>query len=207
MLMKMVECNLVVFSSTDLQRFIALRSSASVRFTLQLVSIFHNTAIKSGMVRFSNSSESQRGFGTMDELERSCFFRVSLEQSMETCADPWTCVARWLTSPFLFLSTAWEVSFSLYFPLIFMWVKHCMMGTANVLHSLIAGHCLRLFVENFSEWTPAWLHSMVLHPSANGKTDHRAWPPPALVMLASLTLFALVVHPDGFTWILLGKIR
>ena len=103
MLMKMVECNLVVFSSTDLQRFIALRSSASVRFTLQLVSIFHNTAIKSGMVRFSNSSESQRGFGTMDELERSCFFRVSLEQSMETCADPWTCVARWLTSPFLFL--------------------------------------------------------------------------------------------------------
>lgn len=104
-------------------------------------------------------------------------------------------------------STAWEVSFSLYFPLIFMWVKHCMMGTANVLHSLIAGHCLRLFVENFSEWTPAWLHSMVLHPSANGKTDHRAWPPPALVMLASLTLFALVVHPDGFTWILLGKLR
>jgi len=40
-----------------------------------------------------------------------------------------------------------------------------------------------------------------------GKSDPHAWPPPALTGLALLTIFALVVHPDGLTWILLGKLR
>lgn len=35
----------------------------------------------------------------------------------------------------------------------------------------------------------------------------QAWPPPALVVLAILTIAALVVHPDGMTWIVLRKIR
>lgn len=40
------------------------------------------------------------------------------------------------------------------------------------------------------------------HKQVNG-----AWPPPAIVALATLTILALVVHPDGLTWILLRKIR
>ena len=40
------------------------------------------------------------------------------------------------------------------------------------------------------------------HKQVNG-----AWPPPALVGLAILTIVALVVHPDGMTWIVLRKIR
>jgi hypothetical protein len=36
---------------------------------------------------------------------------------------------------------------------------------------------------------------------------HGAWPPPGLVALAMLTIVALVVHPDGMTWIMLRKIR
>jgi hypothetical protein len=34
-----------------------------------------------------------------------------------------------------------------------------------------------------------------------------AWPPPAFTALALLTIFTLVVHPDGLTWIFLGKLR
>jgi hypothetical protein len=40
------------------------------------------------------------------------------------------------------------------------------------------------------------------HKQVNGP-----WPPPALVALAALTILALVVHPDGLTWIMLRKIR
>jgi hypothetical protein len=37
--------------------------------------------------------------------------------------------------------------------------------------------------------------------------DPQAWPPPAFTALALLTVFTLVVHPDGFTWIMLRKLR
>ncbi len=34
--------------------------------------------------------------------------------------------------------------------------------------------------------------------------DH-VWPPPALTLLTLMTVVAFVVHPDGLTWIVLGK--
>lgn len=47
--------------------------------------------------------------------------------------------------------------------------------------------------------------------ATNSSTPHKqingSWPPPALVALAVLTILALVVHPDGLTWIMLRKIR
>jgi hypothetical protein len=101
-----------------------------------------------------------------------------------------------------------ELMFSLYLPMIIVWTRRCMFGTANLVHSLVMGHCLRLLIENFSGWTPLWLQTIVLrHQAANGKIDPHAWPPPAFRVLALLTMFALVVHPDGFTWILLDKLR
>jgi hypothetical protein len=33
------------------------------------------------------------------------------------------------------------------------------------------------------------------------------WPPPTLLGLGALTIIALIVHPDGYTWIFLRKIR
>jgi hypothetical protein len=44
-----------------------------------------------------------------------------------------------------------------------------------------------------------------LATDSNGKPAD--WPPPALIGLALLTIVALVVHPDGFTWILFRKLR
>ena len=48
------------------------------------------------------------------------------------------------------------------------------------------------------------------HSSSSSSSSHKqikSWPPPALVVLAILTIVALVVHPDGMTWIVLRKIR
>jgi hypothetical protein len=105
-------------------------------------------------------------------------------------------------------SSCMELMFSLYLPMIIVWTRRCMFGTANFVHSLVMGHCLRLLIENCSGWTPLWLQTIVLrYQVANGKMDPHAWPPPAFRVLALLTMFALVVHPDGFTWVLLDKVR
>lgn len=86
-----------------------------------------------------------------------------------------------------------------------------MFGTMNLFRSLIVGHCLRLIFGNTSEWMTEkapWLQPLFFPQAAsNGKVDLRSWPPPALTALAILTIVALVVHPDGCTWIVLGKIR
>ena len=37
--------------------------------------------------------------------------------------------------------------------------------------------------------------------------DPHSCPPPSLALLAMLTVLAFVVHPDGLTWVLLGKLR
>lgn len=100
-----------------------------------------------------------------------------------------------------------ELMFSFYLPMIFVWARRCMFGTANLVHSLIVGHFLRLAVGLCSAWTPPWLRSLVSKQASHGKMDPHACPPPALAALALLTVFALVVHPDGLTWILFDKLR
>jgi hypothetical protein len=45
------------------------------------------------------------------------------------------------------------------------------------------------------------LHHLTVHESRNPLL------PPGLMYLATLTLFALVIHPDGYTWIVLRRIR
>jgi len=106
-------------------------------------------------------------------------------------------------------SSFWELVVSLYIPVLLMWLRRSISGTANLVHSLVFGQFLGYVSGNVSErmteWTPPWLHSLI-QPS-NSKLDPHAWPPPGLTILALLTIFALVVHPDGFTWVMLGKIR
>jgi len=116
-------------------------------------------------------------------------------------------------------------------PLIPLWFRRSMFGPANLIRSIVVGQLMRLvFVDNISKWIaenlPPWLEVILFQSSATGtitgsstgpvsmilgagskKIDPHAWPPPAFTALALLTIFALVVHPDGLTWILLGKLR
>merc|ERR1712078_667103 len=100
-----------------------------------------------------------------------------------------------------------------------------MFGPANLVRTILVGQLMRfVFLDNISKWMserlPPWLEVMLFQSSATsassvttilgsgtGKNDPHAWPPPAFTALALLTIFALVVHPDGLTWILLGKLR
>jgi len=116
-------------------------------------------------------------------------------------------------------------------PLIPLWFRRSMFGPANLIRSIVVGQLMRLvFVDNISKWIaeklPPWLEVILFQSSATGtitgsstgpvsmilgagskKIDPHAWPPPAFTALALLTIFALVVHPDGLTWIVLGKLR
>lgn len=91
-------------------------------------------------------------------------------------------------------------------------------------------------MESVSEWitkrAPTWLQTLLhptevrtligpmaaasssswggkynYYPSTAAISDPHAWPPPAFTALALLTIVTLVIHPDGFTWIVVGKLR
>jgi len=124
-----------------------------------------------------------------------------------------------------------DILLNAYVPLILLWFRRSMVGPANLIRSIVVGQLMRLFfVDNISEWIsdklPPWLEVILLQSSltstitgsgtgsvstilsaGSGKIDPHAWPPPAFTALAMLTIFALVVHPDGLTWIVLGKLR
>ncbi|OEU16331.1 hypothetical protein FRACYDRAFT_261206 [Fragilariopsis cylindrus CCMP1102] len=137
-------------------------------------------------------------------------------------------------------SSSWDILISLYLPILFVWFRRSMFGSANLIRSIVVGQLMRLvFVDDIlnriSEklHLPPWLQvilftttntqssssatttndSSVLGCAVAGsssrieKIDPYAWPPPAFTALALLTIFALVVHPDGGTWIMLGKLR
>jgi len=108
------------------------------------------------------------------------------------------------------LVTSWrEWTFSICLPIL----VQILTGTFNVIRSLILGQLLQVIVTHLSapQWvkeSTAWRNLMALFfLGSDGKADPKAWPPPTLILLAILTIFALVVHPDGFTWILLRKLR
>mmetsp|Transcript_40374 Transcript_40374/g.121655 ORF Transcript_40374/g.121655 Transcript_40374/m.121655 type:complete len:975 (-) Transcript_40374:246-3170(-) len=133
---------------------------------------------------------------------------------------------------------------TLYLPLLLLWLRRSMFGTASLLRSLLIGHALRLLLAYaivLPDAPPAWaadlggrirkssmwryivgfgvfLADAILGPEdgtggALGGSEGRhhrggeTWPPPALTALAVITVVAFVVHPDGLTWIVLGKIR
>lgn len=112
-------------------------------------------------------------------------------------------------------STFWELLLTSYLPVIFLWIRRGMFGITMIVRTLILGHLLRLLCGNVSDWvsdkTPSWLPSFLVPilsgAQNNAKIGDNSWPPPALTGLALLTVFALVVHPDGFTWIMLRKAR
>jgi hypothetical protein len=104
-------------------------------------------------------------------------------------------------------STLWE--FINFFPIFLQ----SMAAITNLLHSLVLGNAAQWSISSLTAplTSPGWVGpapvgvAWILATDANGKVLD--WPPPALIGLALLTIIALMVHPDGFTWILLRKLR
>jgi len=88
-----------------------------------------------------------------------------------------------------------------------------------LLHQTLSyvAYCMSAVIPDFLVQLSVWKHlskAMVsLSPLGLGSATTTktafasAWPPTALIVLAVLTVVALIVHPDGYTWIFLRKIR
>lgn len=63
----------------------------------------------------------------------------------------------------------------------------------HLFRSLVLGHVVTVVLQ------PDWHKQLV--------KAGKAWPPPSFLLLAGLTVVTLVVHPDGYTWVLLRQIR
>jgi len=104
-------------------------------------------------------------------------------------------------------SSFWELTMTMYLPLL----KRSISGIIMLVRTVIFGHLVRSIFGNVSksmnEKSPSWLSPMVQPMGPHSKPDTKSWPPPALTALTLLTVFALVVHPDGFTWVVLGKVK
>lgn len=97
--------------------------------------------------------------------------------------------------------TVLDMLWTWFLPLMFLWFRRSMFGTANLFRSVLLGQCIRLLLTTATgtvDPLPKWALMV---------SDPHAWPPPALTGLAFLTIVAFVVHPDGLTWFMLGKLR
>lgn len=97
--------------------------------------------------------------------------------------------------------TVLDMFWTWFLPLMFLWFRRSMFGTANLFRSVLLGQCIRLLLTTATgtvDPLPKWALMV---------SDPHAWPPPALTGLAFLTIVAFVVHPDGLTWFMLGKLR
>ena len=110
-------------------------------------------------------------------------------------------------------SSLWQLIFTVYLPLMLLWLKRGVFAITMLFRTVVLGYLLRLVLGNFSEWihekSPSWMDTIfqpVVGPNTL-KSETNTWPPPALITLALLTILTLVVHPDGLTWVVLGKIK
>ena len=105
----------------------------------------------------------------------------------------------------------WELLITMNLPLAVLWLRRSAFGITMLVRTVILGHLLRLVFGNFSDWmhenSPSWIQTFWQPMSPHAKPDPKAWPPPALTALAVFTVLTLVVHPDGFTWIMMGKAK
>ena len=97
---------------------------------------------------------------------------------------------------------ALDLLWSWYLPLLMMWFRRSLFGTSYLIRSVLIGQCIRLLLTSATGSVDTTLPKWVIL-----LTDPHAWPPPALTLLAIFTILALIVHPDGLTWFMLGKVR
>ena len=107
-------------------------------------------------------------------------------------------------------NSVWHLLSTMYIPILFLRLRRSFFGMAGLIRSLLLVQCLRFLVTYLApspttwETLAPWLQPFIGNPNAK---DPHAWPPPTLRVLAILTIVAFIVHPDGITWIMLGKLR
>ena len=108
-------------------------------------------------------------------------------------------------------ATVWHLLSTIYIPLVFLRLRKSFFGLFGFVRSILFG---QFFQFLFSYLSPSpetwdtlapWLELINSKDHPHGKGD--AWPPPTLKLLAIFTIVAFIVHPDGMTWIVLGKLR
>jgi hypothetical protein len=105
-------------------------------------------------------------------------------------------------------ATVWHLISTIYIPLVFLRLRKTFFGLFSFMGSILFG---QFFQYHLSYLSPAtwdtlapWLE-LINAKDLHGKRD--AWPPPTLKLLAIFTIVAFIVHPDGMTWVVLGKLR
>lgn len=97
------------------------------------------------------------------------------------------------------LRTFWIIS--LYIPFLIQ----CIFGASfYIIRTLLLGYLLQYILQFFAvaeHWTVQWLGINDRHGKNNST------PLPVLIGLGLLTVLALIVHPDGYTWVILRKVR
>eukprot|EP00529_Nitzschia_sp_RCC80_P017030 CAMPEP_0113455184 /NCGR_PEP_ID=MMETSP0014_2-20120614/8245_1 /TAXON_ID=2857 /ORGANISM="Nitzschia sp." /LENGTH=645 /DNA_ID=CAMNT_0000346607 /DNA_START=313 /DNA_END=2250 /DNA_ORIENTATION=- /assembly_acc=CAM_ASM_000159 len=103
-------------------------------------------------------------------------------------------------------TTIWELFVTLYLPFMIDMFKYIMLGSVSLVQLSLG------VVGQYIERTGS---VKSINKNIGGTTtggigttlDPHEWPQQFLTALGVLTIFALVIHPDGFTWVVLGKFR
>jgi hypothetical protein len=114
-------------------------------------------------------------------------------------------------------SSVMQNMFELFISVCISLLLKSLFGGLYVIRSLVLGFLLNYVIRFVSvteqaaeRWIPQQLNVAVavttMEPHLKGTTS-TTWPPPTLIGLGILTFVALIVHPDGYTWIILHKIR
>lgn len=107
-------------------------------------------------------------------------------------------------------TSVWQMLFAIYLPILSLRLRRSFSGLAGFVRSILFGQCLQFLLGCMSPSPTTWdtLAPWLEHVLGNPNIKHpHAWPPPTLSLLVILTIVTFIVHPDGMTWIVLGKLR
>eukprot|EP00529_Nitzschia_sp_RCC80_P011376 CAMPEP_0113483526 /NCGR_PEP_ID=MMETSP0014_2-20120614/23478_1 /TAXON_ID=2857 /ORGANISM="Nitzschia sp." /LENGTH=639 /DNA_ID=CAMNT_0000377073 /DNA_START=365 /DNA_END=2284 /DNA_ORIENTATION=+ /assembly_acc=CAM_ASM_000159 len=101
--------------------------------------------------------------------------------------------------------TIWEQFVTLYLPFMIDRFKYIMLGSASFVQLSLG--IVGQYIERTGSGKSVNKNIGCTTGGIGATVDPHEWPQQFLMALGVLTIFALVVHPDGFTWVVLGKIR
>ena len=98
-------------------------------------------------------------------------------------------------------ASLWESFATLFIP----FLLQSLGGGVHLIRSIFVTFFLQTLLKSDS-WADSKLYRSIMSFSPEC-SSLPSWPPPSLIFLAALTITALIIHPDGFTWIALRKLR